>query len=165
MEKVYTYKQQSVLLLALVSLVVAAGWVAFVYLAIPRVWEWATEGLIPYSQCSMAPWEDVLAWGVAGVYLVMAVVVAPLMRGFGVREVALSERGVVFRGRGGQEKCVMSRVTAITTKKNRVTKIVGCSPQGNRVRRVVRQNLLGKVQYRSFQDELHELLSTREDSY
>ncbi len=163
MEKVYTYKQQSVLLLALVSLVVAAGWVAFIYLAIPRVWEWATEGLIPYSQCSMAPWEDVLAWGVAGVYLVMAVVVAPLMRAFGAREVALSERGVVFRGRGGQETCVMSRVTAITTKK-RVTKIVGSSPQGNQVRRVVRQNLLGKAQYRDFQDELHRLLSTREDS-
>ena len=160
MEKVYTYKQQSVLVLALVSLVVAAAWVAFVYLALPRIWEWATEGAIPYSRSRMAPYEDVLAWGLAGIWVVMTVVVTPLMRVFGVREVVLADRGVVFRGRAGQEKAVISRVTAMT-KLKKGTRITGWSPQGNKVRRVVGPGFLGKKQYQDFQEELRRRFSAR----
>ena len=162
-EKVYRYKQQSVLVLALVSLVVAAGWVAFVYLALPRFWEWGTDGVIPYSQSSMAPYEDLLAWGMAGVYVVLAVVVTPVMRVFGVREVSLSDREVVFRGRSGREKAVIGRVTAIT-KLRKGTRIAGLSPQGNKVRRVVGPGVLGKKQYRDFQEELRRRFSGEQES-
>jgi len=165
MEKVYAYRLGSVVVMTLFSPVLAAGWVAFVYLALPKAWEWGTDGLIPYSQSSMAPWEDVLAWGMAGIWVVLGVV-GLLVRVFGVREVVLSDKGVVFRGRAGQEKAVISRVTAVTAlkRKGKGVRIEGSSPQWNKMRRIVREGLLGKKEYQDFQEELHRLFSVRDES-
>ena len=151
--------------MALFSPVLAAGWVAFVYLALPKVWELGTDGVIPYSRSAMAPWEDVLAWGFAGSIVVIAAV-GLLIRVFGVREVALSDKGVIFRGRTGQEKAVISRVTAITAlkRKGKGVRIEGSSPQGNKMRRIVREGLLGKKEYQEFEEELHKFFSAREES-
>jgi len=139
-------------------LAVAAGWVAFVYLALPRAWEWATEGLIPYSQSSMAPYEDYLAWGFAGLLLLMGFVVMPLVRIFGVREVVLSGKGVIFRDRLGREQALMSRVAEVTSK-GKATRLRGWDPRGKTVRKAVPRGLLGKKQYREFEKELQKFLA------
>jgi hypothetical protein len=159
MEKVYVYKQTPMVFMSLLSVVVAAGWVAFVYLALPKIWELGTDGLIPYSRSEMASWDDILAWGMAAFFVVTYGVVTPLARMFGEQEVALSNRGVIFRGREGQEKSIIRDITAIKNTRWRATRIEGLSPQGKKVRKVVRQGLLGKEKYRDFQEELHRLFS------
>jgi len=163
MEKVYVYKQTPMVVMALLSLVVAAGWIAFVYLALPKAWEWGTDGVVPYSRSSMASWDDAFAWGMAGFFVVTYGVITPLVRMFGVQEVALSDRGIIFRGREGQEKSVIRDITVIKSVRWKATRIEGLSPQGKKMRKVVRQGLLGKEPYQDFQAELHRLFSARDE--
>ena len=163
MEKVYAYKQTPMVVMTLASLVVAAGWVAFVYLALPKIWELGTDGFIPYSRSEMASWDDALAWGMAGFFVVTYGLVTPLVRMFGVQEVALSNRGVILRGREGQEKSIIRDVTAIKGVWGKGTKIEGLSPQGEKLRQVVRQAMLGKEKYQDFKEELNRLFSAGEE--
>jgi len=162
MEKVYVYKQIPMVFMSLLSVVVAAGWVAFVYLAVPKVWELGTDGLIPYSRSGMASWDDALAWGMAAFFVVTYGVVMPLVRMFGVQEVALSNRGVIFRGREGKEKSVIRNITAIKGVWGKGTRIEGLSPQAKKLRQVVRQGMLGKEKYLDFKEELNRLFSAGE---
>jgi hypothetical protein len=162
MEKVYVYKQIPMVFMSLLSVALAAAWVAFVYLALPKIWELSSNGLIPYSWTEMASWDDSLAWGMAAFFVVIYGVVMPLVRMFGVQEVGLSERGVIFRGREGKEKSIIRDITAIKSIRWRATRIEGLSPQGKKLRKVVRQGMLGKEKYRDFKEELHRLFSAGE---
>jgi len=163
-EEVFEYRAIDWQFAALIPLVflIAAGWVAFVYLALPQFWEWSTDGLIPYSASKMASYDQYLAWGFPAVWLLLYFVGLPLARVFGVREVGLSERGITFRDRSGHEKAVISRLAAVDSKQ-RMTRLRGWTPQGKKIRRVVPRDRLGKEEYKEFQEKLGRLLPRRQE--
>ncbi|MFH0917048.1 MAG: hypothetical protein V1912_11480 [bacterium] len=141
------YKRQSALLLIPVSVAFAAIWVWSV-LFLPGAP--ATPGL---------PWD--FTWVFPGVVLLFGLVLVPLYEVLRWREVALLETAVVFRGRGGRVKAVISPVRrASSHRSGRGVRFEGRGAQGGYVAKVVTQGHLGKRRYRDFREDVRRLFGS-----
>jgi hypothetical protein len=154
-EHVFKYRvwEGPSVLVLLWYLVLIGAWIALVYLAVPRLWEWLTEGTIPFSQSRIAPYQDYIAWVFAGVLALFGFMIIPLKRTFGIRELAFTDSGIVLRDRLGRKRTVIRLLSAVKSRR-KMTLLQGSDVQGRRVRHLVARNRLGAEQYQAFLAQL-----------